>query len=95
MRTAVNAAICLELSPPMPAGRRVRMAARGETPIAVIVIKTGHATTEGEILDWCNARLGKQQRLADVKFVTEIPRNPNGKILKRQLRANYKDKVYD
>jgi acyl-CoA synthetase (AMP-forming)/AMP-acid ligase II len=64
----------------------------GETPIAVVV--KAAAATENEILDWCNMRLGKQQRLADVKFVVEIPRNPNGKILKRRLRAEYKDTVY-
>ena len=66
----------------------------GETPIAVIVPKVGVDVTENGILDWCNTRLGRQQRLADVKFVSEIPRNPNGKILKRQLRIEYKDTVY-
>ena len=36
--------------------------------------------------DWANARLGKQQRIAELRFVESLPRNPNGKILKRELR---------
>jgi acyl-CoA synthetase (AMP-forming)/AMP-acid ligase II len=35
---------------------------------------------------WCNARLGKTQRLADVRIVERLPRSPIGKVLKRELR---------
>jgi acyl-CoA synthetase (AMP-forming)/AMP-acid ligase II len=44
--------------------------------------------------DWANSRLGKQQRLADVLLLEELPRNPNGKILKRELRVAYGDREY-
>ena len=36
---------------------------------------------------WTNARVGKQQRIAGVVYVDDLPRNPNGKILKRELRT--------
>ncbi|HAN28763.1 MAG TPA: long-chain fatty acid--CoA ligase, partial [Haliea salexigens] len=54
------------------------------------VVPASNATTaEGELLAWANARLGKQQRLAELKFVDDLPRNPNGKILKRELRMQF------
>jgi len=36
---------------------------------------------------WTNARLGRLQRIADVLWLDTLPRNANGKILKRELRA--------
>ena len=66
----------------------------GETPLALVEIKNGAGDAEA-LLNWTNTRVGKQQRIAGVKFVSEIPRNPNGKILKRQLRETYKDISFD
>lgn len=65
----------------------------GETPVALVVPVAGGADT-AVILEWANARLGKQQRLADVILREELPRNPNGKILKRELRVEYGDRKY-
>ncbi|NNC37325.1 MAG: acyl--CoA ligase [Hyphomonadaceae bacterium] len=66
----------------------------GETPIALVALRTPDGDANA-IKDWVNARLGKQQRVADVKIVDEILRNPNGKILKRELRKDYEDVEYD
>ncbi|HPF28124.1 MAG: AMP-binding protein [Steroidobacteraceae bacterium] len=61
----------------------------GETPLAVVVVRP-HAALEDQVLiDWTNARVGRQQRISDVRIVAELPRNPNGKILKRELRRLY------
>ena len=65
----------------------------GETPIGLVVLRNGGDPSE--IQTWCNDRLGKQQRLTDVLAVQSIPRNPNGKILKRELRKIYGERVYD
>lgn len=67
----------------------------GETPLA-LVVPEADATDEAEdLLAWANARLGKQQRLAEVRFIDSLPRNPNGKILKRELRAQFMELQHD
>jgi acyl-coenzyme A synthetase/AMP-(fatty) acid ligase len=40
-------------------------------------------------MDWVNARLGKTQRLHDLRFVESLPRSSIGKVLKRELRERY------
>jgi acyl-CoA synthetase (AMP-forming)/AMP-acid ligase II len=59
----------------------------GETPLGLVVRRDGHEAIAAESLrEWANAQLGKQQRLSRVEFVADLPRNPNGKLLKRELR---------
>ena len=59
----------------------------GETPLAVFVGGADHEA----LVEWTNARVGKQQRISGAGSVVELPRNPNGKVLKRELRATYKE----
>jgi acyl-CoA synthetase (AMP-forming)/AMP-acid ligase II len=59
----------------------------GETPLAVVV--SAGTVDAADLVEWTNARVGRQQRIAGVVFVDELPRNPNGKILKRELRRLY------
>ncbi|NML48571.1 acyl--CoA ligase [Ramlibacter sp. G-1-2-2] len=60
----------------------------GETPVAFVVPHDG-APAAPELRDWANARLGKTQRLADLRFLAELPRSDIGKVLKRELRQFY------
>lgn len=62
----------------------------GETPLAVVVLEPGADEDEAAITAWANSKLGKQQRIAGTVFREDLPRNPNGKILKRELREIYK-----
>jgi acyl-CoA synthetase (AMP-forming)/AMP-acid ligase II len=65
----------------------------GETPLAVVVRHAGHALSAIELLAWTNARVGKQQRLSAVVWRDSLPRNPNGKVLKRELRREYASRL--
>lgn len=66
----------------------------GETPLALVIPSTT-SESENQLLQWANSVLGKQQRLVDLKYVTSLPRNPNGKLLKRELRQLYTDMSYE
>jgi len=60
----------------------------GETPVAFVV--PGPSAPPAEALrDWANAQLGKTQRLADLRYIAELPRSDIGKVLKRELRERY------
>jgi len=61
----------------------------GETVKAVVVLRPGAQATAQDIVDFCRPRLGGFKRPTSVDFVESIPRNPTGKILKRELREPY------
>lgn len=58
----------------------------GETLVAFIVRREGHAITDVEVIDYCRTHLADFKRPRKVTFLTELPRNPTGKVLKRELR---------
>ena len=68
----------------------------GETPVAAIVLKEGsNILTCNEIKNWINDHLGaRYQKVSDVLFINELPRNVAGKILKRELKENYVNQIY-
>jgi fatty-acyl-CoA synthase len=61
----------------------------GEAVKACVVLKPGAAATEKEIVDFMRGRIAHFKCPKSVDFVTVIPRNPTGKILKRVLREPY------
>jgi acyl-CoA synthetase (AMP-forming)/AMP-acid ligase II len=62
----------------------------GETPVAFVVRRDGSRDTADAIRGWLNERVGKTQRLADLRWVDELPRSAIGKVLKRELRERYR-----
>ncbi|HWK86843.1 MAG TPA: class I adenylate-forming enzyme family protein [Xanthobacteraceae bacterium] len=58
----------------------------GETPVAFVVLKAESVATGEELRAWANEKLGRMQRLAEVRIKDALPRSPIGKVLKRELR---------
>jgi len=61
----------------------------GETPLALLVLRKGRPADPADIMQWTNERVGKRQRISGVEIRDILPRNPNGKVLKRELRKVY------
>ncbi|MGD2131363.1 MAG: class I adenylate-forming enzyme family protein [Maricaulaceae bacterium] len=59
----------------------------GELPAAVVTLKPGKTATEEEVIEHVKSRLAKFKAPVKVVFQTEtLPRNPNGKIMKAELK---------
>lgn len=66
----------------------------GETPVAAVELMRGRRASPPDadaLRAWANARLGARQRLSAVVIVEALPRNANGKVVKRALRARFAD----
>jgi acyl-CoA synthetase (AMP-forming)/AMP-acid ligase II len=60
-----------------------------ETVHAVIVLKPGAAVDQQAMIDFCKERLARYKAPKSVDFVEMLPKSPQGKILKRELRKSY------
>lgn len=61
----------------------------GEAVKAVIVLKPDGAASADEIIAYAKERIASYKTPKSVDFVDALPKNPAGKILKKQLRENY------
>ncbi len=61
----------------------------GEVPKAVVVAAPGATIDTDELLAWCRERLASFKCPKTNDVVAELPRNPTGKILKKDLRKPY------
>ncbi len=64
---------------------------RGESPMAFIIPRPGKRVTEEELVQFCRDNLAAYKVIKAVKFMEEFPRNPNRKVLKRELREMVKN----
>jgi acyl-CoA synthetase (AMP-forming)/AMP-acid ligase II len=55
----------------------------GEVPKAIVVLKT--PTEPQAIMDFVTQRVAPHKRIRHIEFVTQIPKSPSGKILRRVL----------
>jgi acyl-CoA synthetase (AMP-forming)/AMP-acid ligase II len=56
---------------------------------AVVALKEGRHATGDEIMEFCKQHLARYKAPKSVEFVESLPKNPQGKILKRELREKY------
>ncbi len=61
----------------------------GETPLAFVVFRPGAAPTSAELIAFCRERLAHYKCPTRVEPAGALPRNPSGKVLRRQLREPY------
>jgi acyl-CoA synthetase (AMP-forming)/AMP-acid ligase II len=61
----------------------------GEVVKAVVSLHPGTTATERDLVDHCREQLAHFKCPTSVDIVEALPRNPTGKILKRDLRAPY------
>lgn len=61
----------------------------GESVKAVVVLREGHEATEQDIIEHCRKNIASYKKPKSVEFVDSIPVNPNGKVMRRELREKY------
>ena len=61
----------------------------GETVKAVVAFKPGQTATADELIAFARERLAGYKAPSSIDIVDALPRNPSGKILKRDLRKPY------
>ena len=59
----------------------------GESVKAIIVPKPGETPTAEDIIAWAKERIASYKCPKTVDIATELPRNPSGKILRKELRG--------
>jgi long-chain acyl-CoA synthetase len=70
---------------------------RGETPKAFIILKEEYVgrIEESEILEWCKDNMSAYKRPRLAEFRQELPKSAAGKLLRRVLVDEERDKVED
>jgi fatty-acyl-CoA synthase len=53
------------------------------------VAKSGHALDERSVMAHCKDKLAPFKQPKRVIFCEALPKNPSGKLLKRELRSRY------
>jgi acyl-CoA synthetase (AMP-forming)/AMP-acid ligase II len=59
----------------------------GEVPVAFVALRDGADATSEVLIAHCSAQLARFKVPRAVTFVDALPRNPSGKVLKRELRS--------
>jgi long-chain acyl-CoA synthetase len=60
---------------------------RGELPLAFVECKEGHTADPQDLKGWCRSRLAGYKVPAEIRVLDKLPRNPTGKIVRRELKS--------
>jgi acyl-CoA synthetase (AMP-forming)/AMP-acid ligase II len=61
----------------------------GEAVKAVVVCRPGTSVSEQELIEFCKKSLSSYKNPKSVDFESELPKNPFGKILRREIKKKY------
>ena len=61
----------------------------GEKVVAIVTLKQGATATPEEIVEFCRGKMAGFKRPREVHIIDEMPKNPFGKLLKKDLRAPF------
>lgn len=56
---------------------------------ALVVLKEGVQAVEEEMIAFCREHIAHYKAPKSIEFVKDLPKNPQGKILKREIRSEY------
>jgi fatty-acyl-CoA synthase len=59
----------------------------GEVPVAFVALRPGTSASPDELIEHCRGQLAKFKVPKTVTLIDALPRNPSGKVLKRELRG--------
>ncbi len=65
----------------------------GEVVTAVVVVRENMQLTSPEVIEYCRQSLASYKKPRRVYFHTELPKNPSGKVLKRELRQSLQSRA--
>jgi acyl-CoA synthetase (AMP-forming)/AMP-acid ligase II len=66
----------------------------GEVPKAFVVLRVGYEQQPAdELMEWVNSKLSTYKHVREIEFIDAIPRNPSGKILRRVLKEQERQKT--
>ena len=57
----------------------------GQEILGAVVLRPGMACSEDDLRDFCRQRLGRYKTPKQIRFVTELPRGPSGKVQRLKL----------
>ena len=57
--------------------------------VAIVVAAAGASPSEADLIAFARDRLARYKLPKSIDFTAALPRNPSGKLLKRQLREPY------
>jgi len=61
----------------------------GEAVKGIVVLKPGAAATAEELIAHCRTRIAAYKAPKSIDVIDALPRNPSGKVLRRELRKPY------
>jgi len=66
----------------------------GEVPKAYVVLRPGYEHQSAkELMEWVISKLANYKNVHEIEFIDAIPRNPSGKILRRILKNQERQKI--